>query len=346
MTMLCARIKKHGGLDQIHMEQIDEPQPGPGEVRVRLQAAALNHLDLWVRKGVPGHRFPLPMIPGCDGAGIVDAVGPSVSKDHIDREVVLAPGVACGHCRRCLSGHDMLCPQYGILGETRNGTCAEAIVVPEAQLLSRPNGISWEECAAFPLSALTAWSMLQKAQLCRGETILVIAGASGVGSMAIQMGVLFGARVIATGSNEQKRSLARDLGATETIDSKDPDWWKPLRQMTAGEGPDVVFENVGSDTWEGSTRSLAKGGRIVTCGATSGSQVSIELKRLFFKNQQIIGSTMGKRTDLIRLLELQQNGQLRSVIDSVHPLKNLQQAHQRMEQRQSAGKIVIRMPGS
>ncbi|MGE4632790.1 MAG: zinc-binding dehydrogenase [Planctomycetota bacterium] len=341
MTMLCARVREHGGPDQLLIETTDVPEPGPGEVRVRLKAAALNHLDLWVRKGVDGHQFPLPLIPGCDGAGIVEAIGEGVAPTHLESEVVLAPGLSCGVCVRCAAGDDMLCSEYGILGETRDGTCAEAVVVPEAQLLARPAGISWHECAAFPLSALTAWSMLQKAQLKRGETLLVIAGASGVGTMAIQMGTLLGARVVATGSTESKRTLAEQLGASETIDSTDETWWRSLKKITSGAGADVIFENVGETTWESSLRSLAWGGRIVTCGATSGSNVSIDLKRLFFKNQQIIGSTMGRRQDLHRLLKLQQQEQLRSVIDSVYTLEDLHAAHQRMEQRESAGKIVI-----
>ena len=341
MTMLCARVRNHGGPDNLLLEQTDVPQPSAGEVRVRLKAAALNHLDLWVRKGVPGHQFPLPLIPGCDGAGIVEAVGPGVSDQQIGTEGVLAPGISCGECDRCLAGNDMLCAGYGILGETRDGTCAEAIIVPQAQLLPRPEGISWNESAAFCLSALTAWSMLQKAQLEAGETLLVIAGASGVGTMAIQMGVLLGARVIATGSTEAKRELALQLGASDSIDSTDETWWRSVKELTGGAGADVVFENVGAATWEGSNRSLAWGGRIVTCGATSGSEVTVELKRLFFKNQQIIGSTMGKRQDLVGLLELLQNGKLTCVIDSVHSLEDLHEAHRRMEQRESAGKIVI-----
>lgn len=344
MTMLCARVREHGGLDHLLLEQSEIPEPGPGEVRVRLKAAALNHLDLWVRKGVSGHQFPLPLIPGCDGAGIVEAIGEGVSDTHLDTEVVLAPGLSCGVCARCAAGDDMLCSEYGILGETRDGTCAEAVVVPEAQLLARPAGISWQECAAFPLSALTAWSMLQKANLNRGETLLVIAGASGVGTMAIQMGVLLGARVFATGSTEAKRKLAEDLGASETLDSTDDEWWRSLKKLTSGSGADVIFENVGEATWQSSLRSLASGGRIVTCGATSGSNVSIELKRLFFRNQQIIGSTMGRRQDLHRLLKLQQQNQLRSVIDSVHALEDLHAAHRRLEQREAAGKIVIAIP--
>ncbi len=341
--MRCAIVREHGDLQKLLLESTPLPQPGPGEVRVRLKAAALNHLDLWVRKGVPGHRFPLPMIPGCDGAGIVEAIGDGVDHDQLDRQVTLAPGLSCGKCRRCSAGDDNLCEHYGILGETRNGTCAEAIVVPQEQLLPRPTGISWEEAAAFPLSALTASSMLEKARLRADETLLVIAGASGVGSMAIQMGAKLGARVIATGSSKAKRQLATDLGAHEVIDSTDSHWWKSLRGLTAGQGPDVIFENVGKDTWEGSTRSLARGGRIVTCGATSGSAVEIELKRIFFKNQQIIGSTMGRRSELPGLIDQQQRGVLRPILDSTFTLEQLPEAHHRLESRQSIGKIAIRI---
>lgn len=343
MTMLCARVRDHGGPEKLLIEQAEIPEPQSGEVRVRLKAAALNHLDLWVRKGVPGHQFPLPLIPGCDGAGIVEAVGPGVSREQLHREVVLAPGLSCGNCKRCLDGNDMLCPHYGILGETRDGTCAETVIVPEQQLFPRPVGISWHESAGFCLSALTAWSMLQKANLSRDDSLLVIAGASGVGTMAIQMGRLLGARVLATGSTDAKRNLAQQLGAHETIDSTDETWWKSVKDLTQGQGVDVVFENVGSATWEASNRSLAWGGRLVTCGATTGSEVSIELKRLFFKNQQIIGSTMGRKQDLVRLLKLLASGKVKTVIDSVHSLDNLHAAHQRMEKREAAGKIIIEM---
>ena len=341
MQMHCAQVREHGDVDHLLLEQVPIEQPATDEVRVRLRASALNHLDLWVRKGVPGHRFPLPLIPGCDGAGVVEAVGDGVDEAWIGREVVLIPGVSCGHCTHCRDGNDMLCPEYGILGETRHGTCAETIVVPERQLLDRPEGISWEQAAALPLSALTAWSMLRKARLTTGDTLLVIAAGSGVGTMAIQLGKLLGARIIATGSSSAKRQLAKDLGASHTIDPADPNWWKEVKSQSDGEGADVVFENVGQSTFEGSLRALARGGRLVTCGATSGSQVKVELNRLFFKNQQIIGSTMGRRDDLNRLLRLQQQGLIEPVIDSTFPLQQIRTAHQRMESRESCGKIVI-----
>jgi NADPH:quinone reductase-like Zn-dependent oxidoreductase len=341
MMMHCARVRDHGDADQLLLEQTPVPEPASGEVRVRLMASALNHLDLWVRKGVAGHRFPLPLIPGCDGAGIVEACGDGVAPRWQGREVVLIPGICCGECRRCLAGDDMLCPDYGILGETRDGTCAETIVVPECQLLEKPEGVSWQQAAALPLSSLTAYSMLVKAQLNPGETLLVIAAGSGVGTMAIQLGLLMGARVLATGSTGEKRSRALDLGAEHAIDPSDPQWARQVKELTAGEGADVVFENVGEATFQNSLLALAKGGRLVTCGATTGSQVTVELKRLFFKNQQIIGSTMGRREDLTRLLSLQQQGKIHAVIDSEFPLQELHAAHQRMESRNSFGKIVI-----
>lgn len=341
MTMHCAQVREHGGLDQLLLEQVPIEQPAIGEVRVRLRASALNHLDLWVRKGVAGHRFPLPLIPGCDGAGVVEALGEGTDQKWLGRDVVLIPGLSCGLCGRCRDGDDMLCPEYGILGETRNGTCAETIIVAERQLLDRPEGISWEQAAALPLSALTAWSMLRKARLTAGDTLLVIAAGSGVGTMAIQLGQLLGARIIATGSSAAKRQLAEKLGATQTLDPADPDWWKEVKSHTDGQGADVIFENVGHSTFEGSLKALARGGRLVTCGATSGSQVTVELNRLFFKNQQIIGSTMGRRSDLTRLLRLQQQRKIEPVIDSTFSLKQIHSAHQRMESRQSCGKIVI-----
>ena len=334
-------IDQHGGPEVLAFEQVPVPIPGHGEVVIQLKAMALNHLDLWVRRGVEGHRFPLPLTPGCDGSGIVEKIGEGVNPELLGQEVLLSPGFSCGHCDKCRNDDDPLCVDYGILGETCDGTCAEYVTVREQQCLPKPENSTWEEAAAFPLSTLTSASMLEKARLKSTETLLVIAGTSGVGSMAIQLAKALGCRVLATGSTEAKRQKILDLGADHAIDPTDRDWWKKVKALTEGQGADVVFENVGEATWSQSLLALAKGGRLTTCGATTGSLVPVELKRLFFKNQQIIGSTMGSNSLLRNLITPFTTRELVPVIDSVYPFKDLAAAHQRMESRQSLGKIVI-----
>lgn len=339
--MQRVRIEHHGGPEVLIQDQVPVPEPGEGEVVIRLKAMALNHLDLWVRRGVEGHRFPLPLIPGCDGSGIVHKIGSGVDSDLLGQNILLSPGFSCGHCDQCTNDEDPLCSEYGILGETCDGTCAEFVTVRAKQCLPKPENSTWEEAAAFPLSTLTSASMLEKARLKNHETLLVIAGTSGVGSMAIQLGKARGCRVIATGSTKEKRNKILQWGADEAIDPHEGDWWKRVKALTGGQGADVVFENVGEATWSQSLLALARGGRLTTCGATTGSLVPIELKRLFFKNQQIIGSTMGSTTLLRELIVPFAARELVPVIDSVYPFKDLAAAHQRMESRQSIGKIVI-----
>lgn len=339
--MTRVTIKEHGGTESLQFESARIPEPDSGEVVVQLKTMALNHLDLWVRRGVEGHRFPLPLTPGCDGAGIVTAVGSGVDTSLLNQSVMLSPGFSCGGCSFCKSDRDPLCKNYGILGETCHGTCAEYVRVQADQCLPKPESVSWEEAAAFPLSTLTSASMIEKAQLRPEETLLVIAGTSGVGSMAIQIGKNLGCQVIATGSTEEKRQKARELGADHVLEPDQESWWKEVKKTTSGRGADVIFENVGEATWNQSLLALAVGGRLTTCGATTGSLVPVELKRLFFKNQQIIGSTMGSRSLLSTLLKSFESRELVPLIDSVYPFRQLADAHDRMESRQSMGKIVL-----
>ncbi|MBA4685164.1 MAG: zinc-binding dehydrogenase [Planctomycetes bacterium] len=340
-NMTRVMIQAHGGTEALHFESAPIPEPGSGEVIVQLKTMALNHLDLWVRRGVEGHRFPLPLTPGCDGAGIVTSVGSGVDTSLLKQSVMLSPGFSCGECAFCESNRDPLCKHYGILGETCHGTCAEYVRVQASQCLPKPDSASWEEAAAFSLSTLTSASMIEKACLESGETLLVIAGTSGVGSMAIQIGKKLGCQVIATGSTEEKRQKARGLGADHVLDPELESWWKEVKSITSGRGADVIFENVGQATWNQSLLALAIGGRLTTCGATTGSLVPVELKRLFFKNQQIIGSTMGSRHQLSTLLKSFDSRELVPLIDSVYPFRQMAEAHDRMESRQSMGKIVL-----
>ena len=345
--MRAVVIREHGGLDRLLLEDVPDPVPGPGEIRVAVRAAGVNHLDTWVRRGVPGHVFPLPMTPGCDGAGGGGGGGPGVATRKAGDRVLLAPGFGCGTCRACAAGRDNLCRSYGILGEMRDGTCADFIVVPERLVLALPPTLSFERAAAFPLVYLTAWHMLvDRAALRPGETVLVHAAGSGVSTASIQIARLLGAgRVLATTTSPGKVARARALGADEVIDSAKEDVAARVRDLTGRAGADVVIDHVGAATFPASLKCLAKGGRLVTCGATSGPKVEIHLNLVFFKSLSILGSTMGSLGEVHEVLGHVAAGRLDPVVDSVLPLSKVAEAHRRLEARDVFGKIVL-LPGS
>jgi len=339
--MRAWRIEAHGGPEDLTLRDLPLPEPGPGEARIRVLAVSLNHLDLWVRRGVPGHKFPLPIIPGCDIAGTITALGPGPTPWKPGQTVLVAPGIGCGRCPLCLAGRDHLCRFYGIFGETRDGGCAEEAIVPQTHLLLPPAGISLAEAVACPLTLLTAWHMLvTRAEVRPGETVLVQAGASGVGIMSIQVARLLGATVYATAGSEEKAELARSIGAQDVILHRRTDFADAVRRLTARRGVDVVIESVGADTFERSLRVLAKGGRLVTCGATAGSEVSVDLKLIFFKGLSILGSTMGGRGELEESISFVGRG-LRPVLDRTFSMEELPRAHERLESRQALGKVVV-----
>ena len=342
-TMRAAVVRAHGGIEHVAITRVQIPEPTPDEVLVRVKAAGLNHLDMWVRRGVPGHTFPLPMILGCDFAGVVERVGSSAVRNaQPGDEVCIAPGFSCGTCAQCLAGADNLCKRYGIFGEMRDGGCAEFQVVPAANLLPKPKEMSWEEAAAWPLAFLTAWHMLTaRAALRPGETVLVHAAGGGVGAAAVQIAKLLGARVLATAGSDAKLARARELGADETINYTQDDFAKAVRTLTGKRGVDVVFEHTGSATWEGSVKSLVWGGRLVTCGATSGFEAKFDLRVLFFKQLSFLGSTMGSRSELWTVLDLIRAGKLRPIVDRVMPLDAIREAHRVTESREQFGKIVV-----
>jgi NADPH:quinone reductase-like Zn-dependent oxidoreductase len=310
-------------------------------VRVKIAAVGLNHLDTWVRRGVPGHRFPLPLVTSSDGAGVVDGIGDGVTSVSVGDAVVVLPGVSCGTCEACQSGRDQLCAQYAILGEARDGCCAEYVVVPDVNVAPKPEALDFPTAASFSLAFQTAWSMLQRAGLAAGETVLVHGGGSGVGSAAIQIARLQGARVIATAGTDAKCQAAGDLGADHVINYVTADFVDEVRKLRGRAGVDIVFEHVGAATFEGSIRCLARGGRVVTCGATTGGEVQLNLQRLFFKNLAIIGNTMGTRGDLLKIIRLVGEGRLRPVVDSILPMDEVGRAHELLESRQVFGKIVL-----
>ncbi len=341
--MQAVVVEEHGGPEQLKLRDRPEPEPGPGEVLVRVEACAINHLDIWVRKGVPGHKFPLPIIPGCDGSGVVAGLGAGVTSLAEGDRVLLAPGLSCDACVMCRSGKDHLCRRYGIFGETRDGTCAPFVIAPIRNVLPLPRNLSFEESAAIPLVFLTAWHMLvERAELREGETVLIQAAGSGVSSAAIQIAKLWNARVIATSSTEEKLQRARELGADATIDYSKQDFQEEIKKITGKAGVHVVFEHVGGETFEKSLRCLGRAGRLVTCGATAGATVRLDLRPLFFKSLSVLGSTMGSRAELHQILRHVAAGRLKPVVDRVLPMKDIAEAHSLIENRKVFGKVVVR----
>ncbi|MCZ6727936.1 MAG: zinc-binding dehydrogenase [Acidobacteria bacterium] len=343
--MRAFRISRHGGPEVLEWVELPTPEPAPEEVLVRVRACALNRLDLWVRNGVPGHEFPLPLIPGSEIAGEVAAVGAVVRGVEVGASVLLAPGVSCGRCDRCLGGEDMLCREFGLLGEDRDGGYAEAIVVPGRNVLALPRGLSFAEAAALPLVFLTAWHMLQTRAVLRPfEDVLIHAAGSGVSSAAIQIAKLIGARrIIVTAGSKAKLVRARELGATHAINYRQDDFVTAVREITGKKGVDVILDHVGGETFERSLRVLGWGGRLVFCGATTAPEATVNLRVLFFKNQSLLGSTMGTLAELRRLLEFVEAGSLAPVVDRTLPLERAVEAQRALENREQFGKIVLTM---
>jgi len=342
--MKAVRFHQHGGPEVLRYEDAPDPELSPGEVLVRVRACAVNHLDLWARRGLPHVRIPMPHISGSDVAGEVAAsAGDAVP---IGRRVMLQPGVSCGRCEVCLSGRDNECASYEVLGSLHHdGGYAEYVKVPVQNLISIPDEIDFVHAAAFPLTFLTAWHMLITcARLKRGEEVLVLAAGSGVGQAAIQIAALHGARVLATAGSDDKLERARSLGAVEVIHHHRQDIAEEIKRLTNRRGVDVVIEHVGEATWAKSVRSLARGGRLVTCGATTGANGTLNLSALFSKQLSILGSYMGTKGELMRAARFFFAGQLAPVIDRTFRLADAAHAHRRMEESGQFGKIVLEMP--
>jgi NADPH:quinone reductase-like Zn-dependent oxidoreductase len=343
--MRAITLREHGDESVLRLEELPTPEPGPRQVRVRVRACALNHLDLWVRRGLPNLKLSYPHLLGSDIAGEIEAVGAGLeARGDLapGTRVLLAPAISCGRCEACLTGHDNLCRHYAILGEHVSGGYCEQLCVPVENLLPLPAGLGFEEGAALPLVFLTAWQMLvDKAQVRPGETVLVHAAGSGIGSAAIQIARLFGARVIATASTAEKLERARQLGAEQTINYEEKDFVAEVQALTGKRGVDVVVEHTGEKTWEGSIRSARRGGRIVTCGATSGFAAKTDLRFVFFKQLAILGSTMGSRGSLHEILRHVADGKLRPVLDRTYPLTEAADAHRRLARREQFGKVVL-----
>src|SRR5258706_7860400 len=298
--MKAVIFNHHGGPEVLEYTDAPDPTIKANEVLVEVKACALNHLDIWARGGLPGIKIPLPHILGNDIAGVVREVGALVSWVRSGDEVMLQPGVSCGHCSECLSGRDNLCRDYDIMGYRRDGGYAQLVAAPAVNVIPKPKNISWEEAAALPLVTVTAWHMLvTRANVQPGEDVLVHAAGSGVGSLAIQIAKLRGARVITTASSDEKLAKAKELGADELINYTRADWPKEVKRLTERRGVDVVFEHTGAETWPGSIAALKSGGRLVTCGATSGFDARTDIRQIFYRQLTILGSFMGAKSELV-----------------------------------------------
>lgn len=332
-----------GGLE--HLSLLDAPAPAvtaPDDVLVRIRTAALNRLDLFITEGLKGLTYSFPHIVGSDGAGVVEAVGPAVQGICPGDRVMLNPGISCGVCDSCRAGDEPLCPDYEILGEHRAGTAADYVVVPAANVAPVPDGMSWAEAAAYPLATLTAWRMLvTRAALAEGERVLVWGAGGGVAQAAIQIAKLRGAEVVATSGSDEKLETARRLGADHVVNHATADVVAEVRRLLGRRGVEVVVDTVGEATWPSSLRLLAPAGRLVTCGATSGPMVSLDVRRLFWYQWSILGSTMGNRREFAEIVQLAARGRLRPVVDSVVPLADGAAAYQRLAAGAQTGKLVL-----
>lgn len=340
--MKAVLFRAHGGPDKLSYEDLPTPTLGPEDVLVRVKACALNHLDIWVREGNPAYPMPLPHVSGSDVAGIVEQVGPDVEGITVGQRVVLSPGISCWRCDACLAGRDNFCRSYGLLGAIVHGGFAEFVKVPVRNVLPIPENLTFEQAAAFPLVSMTASHMLfALAGLQHGETVLIMGAGSGVGVMAIQMAKLAGARVITTVGSDDKIPKAVILGADAVINHTREKVSERVKLLTEGHGVDVAIEHIGPEVWDSCLTSLAKGGRLITCGATTGGDVKLNLRYVFSRQLTIKGSYMGTRAELVKVAELMGQGRLISVIDRTFPLQEARAAQELMISRKFFGKIVL-----
>ena len=341
--MKAVLFHKHGGPEVLELDEIPAPEPGPGQALVRLHAAALNRLDIWVRQGWPGLRLPLPHISGADGAGEVAALGEGVQGLAVGQRAVINANLSCGRCAYCLAGRDNLCREWHLLGETVRGTLAEYVAVPAVNLLPLPEGFNEHAAAAAGLVFHTAWhSLITRGRVQAGEVVLVLGASGGVNTASIQVAKLAGARVIVVGSTAAKLALAQSVGADLLIDrSKEENWARAVHEATGKRGADVVVDNVGKATIARSLRAAARGGRILTVGNTSGYDLEIDNRFFFGKHLSLLGSTMGTHSDFATVMGLIFEGRLRPVLDRQFPLAEAQAAMARLEAGQQLGKITL-----
>jgi NADPH:quinone reductase-like Zn-dependent oxidoreductase len=341
--MRAVRFHEHGGCEVLRYEDAPDPTPRPTEVLLRVKAVALNHLDVWLRKGLPGMTIPLPKIGGCDIAGEVVSVGALCSRIAVGRRVLVSPGISCGQCAACLRGDDNLCRAFKVIGGyAMDGGCADLVCVPEVNCIPIPDSLDYPGAAAVPVTFVTAWNMLvRQARVSAGEDVLVMGAGSGVGTAAVQIAKLFDARVIAVAGTDEKLNKAKALGADEGINYERQDLGQEIRRLTGKRGVDVVFEHVGGTTWQKLIPNIASGGRLVTCGASAGYEGSVDIRFLFSKSISILGAFLGTKADMLKVVNHLARGSLHPVIDRALPLAECAQGHRLLEERAVFGKVVL-----
>ena len=341
--MQAVQITEHGGREGLKYGKQPEPEPGPEEVLVEIEAGGLNHLDVWTRRGLPGVELNLPHVPGSDGAGTVRTVGSAVDRFAAGDRVALSAGVSCGRCEFCRAGDPTRCVNYHVIGEHIPGVHAEYAAVPAENLVAVPEGVDWVTAAAAPLVFQTAWRMLvTRGELRAGESVLVLGASGGVGHAAVQIAEYAGAEVYATASTKEKLAHAAELGADHTINYEREDFAAAIRERTDKRGVDVVVDHVGAATWRDSLKSLAKGGRLVTCGATTGGAPETDINRIFWNQLEVIGSTMATPGEVDEVLKLVWNGTFEPHVRAVLPMSEIARGHEMLEDREGFGKVVVR----
>jgi len=341
--MKAVVFSRHGGPEVLEHRDVPEPKPGRGEVLIEVKATSINHIDIFLRRGIPGITIPMPKIVGSDAAGVIRELGAGVTDLKIGQRVTINPGISCGHCEFCAAGFGSQCFTYSMIGESRDGAYAELLAVPAHIVLPIPDSLSFENAAAAPLVFLTAWSMLiGKGNLRPGEDVLILGAGAGVGTAAIQIAKMTGCRVFATASTEEKLQRAKELGADFVINYAREEFDKRIRDLTNKRGVDIVVDYVGADTWVRSLRSARRGGRVLTCGATTGFAPQTDLRQIFFRQVQVSGSTMGSQREFLEVMKCIFRGQLKPVVDRVLPLSDVATGHHLIEERAIFGKVVLR----
>jgi NADPH:quinone reductase-like Zn-dependent oxidoreductase len=340
--MKAVVFHEHGGAEVLRYEDVPDPVPGRDQVLIEVKATSINHLDIFLRRGLPDMKIPLPKIIGSDAAGIVRELGADVKGLSAGQRVTVNPGLTCGHCEFCAAGFGSQCVSYSIIGEHRDGAYAQFVVVPAHVVLPIPDFLSFEEAAAAPLVFTTAWSMMVgKGNIRPGEDVLILGAGAGVGTAAIQIAKMVGCRVFATASSDEKLERAKQLGADILINYKQDEFDRRIRELTNKRGVDVVVDYIGADTWVRSLRSTRRGGRVLTCGATTGFAPQTDLRHIFFRQIQVIGSTMGSDREFLDVMKCIFRRQLKPVVDRILPLSEARAGHQLIEKRAVFGKIVL-----
>lgn len=340
--MKAVVFHEHGGPQVLHYEDVRDPVPGRGEVLIEVKATSINHIDIFLRRGMPGVKVPMPKIAGCDASGVIREVGEDVSGLKAGQRVTINPGISCGRCEFCAAGFGSQCVSYAMVGEHTDGAYAQLIKVPAHIVLPIPDSISFEEAAAAPLVFLTAWSMMiGKGNIRPGEDVLILGVGAGVGAAGLQIAKMTGCRVFVTASTDEKLERAKQLGADFLINYKSEEFDKRIRDLTNKRGVDVVVDYIGADTWVRSLRSARRGGRVLTCGATTGFAPQTDLRQIFYRQVQVFGSTMGSHREFLDVMKCIFRGQLKPIIDRVLPLAEAAKGHELIEGRSVFGKIVL-----